>query len=281
MKIEPISYSTNTQSGRVKDFTEDKDLLRASNFPSHGIKKLISSYLHATNLAKLSEVITDRSILVSAPFSTQEGPKNTIPEIYAEELAKKLKTPVISLNDYIRFEQDKSSRKSYNVQQRIGNDFSFEFKNPSREELLKGLTHNKEVVLIDDVITTGETLSHLSTYLNKRIGAKIRFGHALVAVSNSRPSDREMQRFSGKIVDQIGNKYSMREIFSRTIEYFEPYTHLKMVAFERMIVSPETAISVLNSMDQDKRRIDRNLQQSIARPAGRTIEKDKDQDREH
>ncbi|KKK78595.1 hypothetical protein LCGC14_2842010, partial [marine sediment metagenome] len=219
-------------------------------------------------------------ILVSAPFTSKEGPKNKIPEHYADELAKRLNLSVVHLSDYIKFVQDKSSRKTYNVEERAVNDFSFEFKDPAKEATLKKILSNKDVILIDDVITTGETLSHLSAYLHKRLGSKIKEGHALVAVGNSRPSDRDMQRFSGKIVEQIGNKYSNREILSRTMDYFEPYTRLKMARFERMIVSPETAMSVLNTMDQDKQRIDINLLKSIERPAGRPMTKDKDFDKE-
>lgn len=281
MKTDPLSYNTNTQSSQVKDFAREKDALRASNFADRAVEQVVLTYVEEKNIRRLSKVISERSILLSAPFSSKEGPKNTIPEYYAHELAKRLKLPVVSLNDYIRFDQNESSRKTYNVEERAVNDFLFQFKDSAKEERLKTIIFNKDVILIDDVITTGETLSHLSTYLNKRLGAKITEGHALVAVANSRPSDRDMQRFSEKIMEKIGNRYSMREILSRTMSYFEPYTRLKMVRFERMIVNPETAMSVLNTMDQDKQRIHKNLQKSIELPAGRSMLKDKDLDKEH
>ena len=79
----------------------------------------------------------------------------------------------MDLNDFILYNQKERSRSTYNIERRSMNDFSYNFKSQGKYEDFKMLTKYKDLVLVADVITTGETVAHLATYLREKADINI------------------------------------------------------------------------------------------------------------
>jgi len=282
MQIKELSYQTNSKSEAIKEFALAKNQLKEQRFAQDQVKKVIRDFLSERSLEKLVSQVDQKTILLSTPTRAGAAYVNTIPMEYAHFLAMKFGTDHINLQDYLLCDQDFSSQSAYNIANSVKNNFSFNFKNEMKFFEFKELTKGKNLILVDDVLSTGETAAHLATYLQYKAQADIGHIHAMVAVNQHHPSDRDVQRFSKKLHEHLGNEYSEKTLLSESFKHFSPYTRMKLTRFERGIHDIATSSRVLNLMKINNHNIQKNLEGSLQTeiPVNKHWKIDKDPDLE-
>lgn len=276
MEIHKLSYKANPYDTSLKEFTIYKEDLKKGDFPSKKTMEAIDKFVSKEHYKSLDKIVNDNTMFVCVPYNESKEIKNIIPKLYAQTLAKNYNKPSLDLNDFMVYTQKESSRATYNIESRSINDFSYNFKSQEKYDKFKAQTKNKDIVLIDDVITTGETATHLATYLREKTGVNIANAHAIVTVNNRHPSDRDMNRLSEKIQGFTNDNYSLKEILEKVHKDFSPYTRLKLARYERSVNDPASAMRAFNTMSIDSARIQSSINLSVNKEIPRTIQRDHD-----
>lgn len=276
MEIHKLSYQANPYDTSLKEFNNYKEDLKKGDFTSKKAMEVINKFVTKEHYKSLDKIVNDNTIFVCVPYNESKEFKNSLPKLYAQTLSEKYNKPSLDLNDFILYNQKESSRSTYNIERRSMNDFSYNFKSQGKYEDFKMLTKYKDLVLVADVITTGETVAHLATYLREKADINIAHVHALVTAINRNPSDRDMNRLAQKIQGYTNDNYSMKEIMDKVHYNFSPYTHLKLARYERSVNDPASAMRAFNTMSIDSARVESSIQLSINKQIPRSIQRDHD-----
>jgi hypothetical protein len=276
MEIHKLSYQANPYDTSLKEFNNYKEDLKKGDFTSKQAMEVINKFVTKEHYKSLDKIVNDNTIFVCVPYNESKEFKNILPKLYAQTLSEKYNKPSLDLNDFILYNQKESSRSTYNIERRSMNDFSYNFKSQGKYEDFKMRTKYKDLVLVADVITTGETVAHLATYLREKADINIAHVHALVTANNRNPSDRDMNRLAQKIQGYTNDNYSMKEIMNKVHYNFSPYTHLKLARYERSVNDPSSAMRAFNTMSIDSARVESSIQLSINKQIPRSIQRDHD-----
>ena len=276
MEIHKLSYQANPYDTSLKEFNNYKEDLKKGDFTSKQAMEVINKFVTKEHYKSLDKIVNDNTIFVCVPYNESKEFKNSLPKLYAQTLSEKYNKPSLDLNDFILYNQKESSRSTYNIERRSMNDFSYNFKSQGKYEDFKMLIKYKDLVLVADVITTGETVAHLATYLREKADINIAHVHALVTANNRNPSDRDMNRLAQKIQGYTNDNYSMKEIMDKVHYNFSPYTHLKLARYERSVNDPASAMRAFNTMSIDSARVESSIQLSINKQIPRSIQRDHD-----
>lgn len=260
-----VAFKSSTASTYNKDFGKGKSELRAEGFPIEKTKHFIDSYITEKSLAKIKKNIDDETILVSMPVKQANKQENIIPRLYAQELSKRTGNQTIDLSDFLKVRQQESARSSYGSLERSSNHFNIGFKDNEREAELKSKLHGKSILLIDDVLTTGETAVTMATYLKMEIKElDVKGANALVAVDNRKPTQRDLERVAEKLSAQLAPTINQEQMRLDVQAAIAPFTRKKLMRFEISIKSPEGAEQQYSNMVNDISKIQESLKESFA-----------------
>lgn len=276
VEIKELSYKTNPKEQDYKKFVESVEQLKTADFSSNAERTIIDQFFDQKHFEKLNKRVEKNTLFLSTPSE-----KNRLPQYYGQHLADKFNTTHLDLNRYISLEKNSKPSEMYNKGSQVKDSFSYEFKNTKALFELKELTKNKDVILVDDVLTTGEKPAHLATFLKERAGIDINNVDALVAKNQSKTKDQDIQRFSKKMAGFIGRDVSEKNLLSEGFKHFAPYTRLKLEGFEKGVKDEISATRALNVMKINNEKIHKSLEKSISREIPKVKDWDRDHNKDH
>ena len=239
LKLQPVSFKSSQPGSYKKDFGESKDALRQQGFPTKETERFIESRISDKSLTKLAKNISPSTILVSLP--TKEGKKaeNIIPRLYAKALSERLGKEHVDLSDYISVRQNASARTSYSAKDRSENFFNIGFKNEATNLALGNKIGKANILLIDDVLTTGETMVAMATFLKYKFPeTTIQGGNAMAAVDVRTPTPRDLDRVAEKLSSQLDPRISTNTIKQTLVDALLPFTRKKLMLDILMMLTP-------------------------------------------
>ncbi len=263
--LSPVSFKSTMSGTYKKGFGEIKQQLKAANFPISKTHGFVASLLTEKSLNKLNKHIDSNTIFLAMPKKHGANIPNIIPKIYAEQLSAKTGNKHLDLSNYLEFRQATSARKAYTAQSRAKLFFNIAFKSPSHKaDFIKQL-EGKNAMLVDDVLTTGETFVAMATYLKqKHPKLDIKGANALVAVDNRTPTPRDIQRVATKLIDVLPRDSNLKHIETTVVKSTALFTRKKLMRFELGIKTPEGALQQFRNMKDDIAKMQISLSESIA-----------------
>ena len=264
MKIDDVPFLVAKTKTYTKEFGIAKTILKENGYQKDSTLLFLNNNKQEENLQVVSKHLNSNSLLISVPNVKRDGVTNSIPKAYASFLSQNTKVPFLDLNEFVLFEKENSNRSSNTAALIASNNFSFKFRDKKLLALFEKFTKGKEIILVDDVITTGETIVHLGNYLKAKLpGITIKGGTAMVSNGIRKPSTRDAWRFAKKLSILTGDKIPLVELQKIVGEQFGPYTRLKMARFERGVQNPDSAFRAIETMDMDNNKVQQNLQKSL------------------
>ena len=263
--LSEVSFKSNTTGTYDKEFGKKKDELREQGFPEKETRDFVESLLTDKVVKKFEKNTPNDSLLLSMPIKSGSTTPNTMPRMVAEILAEKTGRKHIDLSDYLNVRQEKTARKTHSSTARSENHFNISFKHPEKELELRFLLRKQPNILVDDVLTTGETMVGMATYLNWKIAdADIEKGHALVSVDNRTPTVRDITRLSEKLADNLPPGTNRISIMNTVHEALSNFTRKKLMRFEIKSNTPEGAKEQYNSLQKEVEKMQNSLVESFA-----------------
>lgn len=265
IKLEKLEFRSSTEGSYKKDFGVGKDALRQEGFPAGKTNDFIDSRITDKSIKKFNKHTSADTVLLSLP--TKEGKKaeNIIPKLYAKQMAERTGRTAIDLSDYLKVRQNDSARGSYTSSDRSENYFNIAFKSEQKRAELNDRVKDKKVLFVDDVLTTGETMVAMATYLkNKLPNLQIEGGNALAAVDIRTPTPRDMDRVTEKLQKHLDPSISRQEIRQTVKDSFSTFTRKKLMRFEMGIKNPEIAQKQYNTMHADNGKMQTSLKESLS-----------------
>lgn len=264
MKMEDVDFLVHRTNTYSKEFGNQKAQLKEKGYEKEATAQFLREHIKTENLSALAASLRSNTLLASVPTAKRAGAVNAIPKAYASYIGKETKSHVLDLNDFMEYEKQQSSRSSYTAASMAKNAFSFKFLDNRKLALFKQITKGKEVIIVDDVITTGETMVHLGTYLKQKVPElNLRGGTSLVSNSIRKPTLRDVMRFSEKLAKLTNHQFPLVELHRIVGEQFGPYTRLKMARFERGVKDPASAFKAIETIKLDNERVQFHLRKSI------------------
>lgn len=260
-----VSFKSNTAGTYTKDFGKNKDELRSKGFPEKETRDLIDGILTDKVVKKFQKNTSNNSLLLSMPIKGNSNVPNTIPNVVAQVLAEKSGREHLNLSEYLDVRQEKTARKSHSSSTRSENHFNIAFKNPDKEFELRLQLRKQPNILIDDVLTTGETMVAMATYLNWKISdANIENGHALVSVDTRTPTPRDITRLSEKLADNLPPGTNKIEIMNTVDQALSNFTRKKLMRFEIDANTPEGAQQQYENLKNEINKMQSSLLESFS-----------------
>lgn len=265
IKLSDVPFKSSNPGTYNKDFGAKKDELRAGGFPTEKTNEFIRSHITEKSIAKILKNIEPDTILLSMPVKQSSEVKNALPGLYAKQLSSELGNTHIDLSDYLKIRQDQSARNAYTASNRSTNYFNIGFKNKEKENNLKDKLYGKSILLVDDVLTTGETMVSMATFLKLEVSnLEVKGGHAMAAVSTRTPTQRDIERVNEKLLDRLPYDIDPREVRRSVEEALSKFTRKKLMRFEINLKTPEGAQMQFNNMQQDISKVQDSLKESLA-----------------
>ncbi|MDE3744004.1 phosphoribosyltransferase [Maribacter polysaccharolyticus] len=233
IQLTPVSFKSSLSGTYNKAIGKQKDELRSLGFPQKKTNNFIRKSLSDKLLDKFKKNTTKETLIVSLPSKKGEKAMNVLPSEYAKILSEKTGLKHVDLNDYMNVRQEQSSRSAYSAQERSTNHFNITFKGNEQRDSLNKILSNKPIILVDDVITTGETLVATATILKMSFPkTEVIGGHALFAVDTRTPTNRDIQRLTEKLEAQMDPSIQRKSIANLVTEALSNFTRKKMMRFE-------------------------------------------------
>ncbi|NJB38118.1 phosphoribosyltransferase [Croceivirga sp. JEA036] len=266
IKLAHIDYKSSLQGSYDKTFGKTKDRLRLKRFPEPDTTDFIKERMVPKLLERVQRTLTKDTILVCMPRKEGKLAPNVLPIKYTKLLSDIHNIPHIDLSDYLRVIQERSARGSYSAGERADNPFRISFNDTdTKQELLDKLS-NKKILLVDDVITTGETSVVMATFLKETVpNIEIQGAHALAVVNNSGPTPRDIMRITEKLNAHLP-KIDPNRIREDVHLALGSFTRKKAMRFEIGIKDLATAIMKYYDIKKDISKIQNGLGTSISEP---------------
>ena len=260
-----ISFKSNQPGSYNKGLGKLKDQLRAKGFPVGPTNELIKKGLDDKTLERLRRTIDKDALLLSMPIKLSDKEDNIMPRIYANQLSDKLGNQALDLTEYLKVRQDSTARSGYSSTERAMNFFNIGYRyNDSKEQLVDALK-GKQALLVDDVLTTGETMVAMATFLKYEIGElDIIGGHAIAAVDNRTPTPRDIARLTEKLLDNLPIDTDAAFVENIVRKSLGPFTRKKLMRFELYANTPEGAEKQLDAMIQDSYKMESSIGESLS-----------------
>ena len=265
IKLTDVPFKSSNPGTYNKDFGAGKDELRKEGFPTEKTNEFIQSHITEKSISKIKKNIDSDTILLSMPVKQNSEVKNVIPSLYAKQLSSELGNTHIDLSDYLKIRQEESARNSYTASNRSNNYFNIGFESKEKENSLKDKLFGKSILLVDDVLTTGETMVSMATFLKLEVqNLDVKGGHAMAAVSTRTPTQRDIERVNEKLLDRLPHDIDPREVRKSVEESLSKFTRKKLMRFEINLKTPEGAQMQFSNMLQDISKIQDSLKESLA-----------------
>ncbi len=265
IKLANISFKSSVAGSYKKDFGKTKDSLRAQDFPLARTSRFIDRNITEKLLKKIEENSTPETILVNIPSKQGAKATNIIPNLYAAALSEKTGKPHLDLNDCLEISQYNSARGSYSSMERSEDYFNIGFKSERKLQQLVERLSGRKVLLVDDVLTTGETLVAMATFLKNTVpGIRIEGGNAMAAVDIRKPTSRDLDRVSEKLKLQLDPGTDPMVIRETVENALSNFTRKKLMRFETGMKTSEGARRQYRTMQADIMKIQSSLRESLA-----------------
>lgn len=266
IKLADIDYRSSLQGSYDKSFGKSKDRLRLQGFPEPDTTDFIKERMVPKLLERIEKTLTKDTILVCMPRKENKLHPNTLPVKYAKLLSDIHKVPHIDLSDYLVVTQERSARGSYSAGQRADNPFRISYKDTDSMRALLDKLSNRKILLVDDVITTGETSVVMGTFLKETVpDIEIQGAHALAVVNSSGPTPRDIMRITEKLHAHLP-KLDPNRIREDVHSALDGFTRKKAMRFEIGIKDPATAKLKYYDIKKDIGKIQGGLNSSISEP---------------
>ena len=187
-----------------------------------------------------------------------------LPREYAKILSEKTGLQHIDLNQYMKVRAENTSRSSYDSSNQSNNHFNIHFKSQEAKSELSKALGNRPVLLVDDVITTGETLVATATILSINIPSiNIIGGNALFAVETRTPTVRDLQRLADKLSNHIDPSITPQQLRQTIETAFSKFTRKKSMRYEIGTRIPEKAKQQYENIVKDISKMKTSIKESI------------------
>lgn len=263
--ISEVDFKSNTTGTYNKDFGKEKDQLREKGFPIMETKAFIARSITEKMLAKFHKTIPQNSLLLSMPVKSTSKVPNIIPRLYAEILSNKTGRQTMDLTDYMKVRQESTARGSHTSGSRSENHFNISFLSPKKQTALFDRLSEQPNVLIDDVLTTGETMVAMASYLKANVpNADIVHGHTLAAVDIRKPTVRDITRISEKLADNLPVEMDMAYIINTVKDALSNFTRKKLMRFELKANTPGGAKVQFKNLRKEVDKMQNSLMESLS-----------------
>lgn len=229
------------QAREVGSFREQKLALREKGYPIRQTRKLVKAYLKE-NEDKFKEQLNERCILVSVPSGSGS---NLLAEIFAEELSQYTGASLLSPGLF---------GKTHLMEAKCNLSLEKRLKDPIDYVLFDKLefldqTFGKRIVVIDDLIGSGESCVRLKQCIEKYTDQKVEAFANLITVENRYPTVADITRLVNKIKTNLPET-NILKLTEKSVRTFGEFTRQKLNRLEREINSAPAAQKALGLIEQ-------------------------------
>lgn len=144
-----------------KDVVESPDFLAGKNGDVEATDRVIEQIWHPHKTKVLEKQLTSETVFLSQPSTTKS---NVIPIQLALRLSSKLDRPFVNGDEYFDTLHNIAS-KNISRDRRVFNKREFNFVD---KEKMNSLLEGKDIIIIDDIITTGSSIRYFKEFLTEQ-----------------------------------------------------------------------------------------------------------------
>lgn len=241
----------------LSEFKAEKLRIKELGYPADEVTKLVNA--HIEPLFKKINDIPQNAILITPPSGSS---KNKIPEFICSTL-NYLRPDLGYLTDTdlsFKLLTTTEAKTCMTLDKRNSNPFKYDIDQNHLEEL-KEIVGNRKLVIVDDVIGSGETSVKFQKLLQS-LGLEVAALFNLKSASIIYCSERDVERLSEKI-HRVIPKVPLDAITNEVKTVFWDYTNQKLNRLERRLNSDNSIIKAWDTI-KNEAKMEREFNQCIS-----------------
>jgi hypoxanthine-guanine phosphoribosyltransferase len=221
-------------------FKQEKLRLKGLGYPNKETFAFVTSYFNSVK-DKIKGV-DQNSVLAMVPSGSFQN-KVTMMEHF--------KCQALPFNAMTRASLGEA-KNNLSLQKRVLNPIRYSLD----EELVKKATQGRSLIIIDDVLATGESAIRLQHSLERK-GISVDGIASLVTIEKQYPSEADTKRLIGKL-KSFGVVSDEEALLADIKDAFSPYTRQRQNRLEREITSEKSALKAVGTI-RDSAQVERSI----------------------